>query len=230
MRADPATEAEVLSVLRQPFLAFVDGDVDAWLDAVVPDADLAWIGTGPEEFAKGPDQLRELVAASLVGTSHRTFEWSWQNVSCRGDVAWFSGEATISARAAGQDISLPFRYTGVLERRGGRWLIANIHQSVGDLRQTGPTWDTLLDTVASEVRREHPALAAHAAPDGMVTLLFSDIEASTEMTDRLGGASLRDGHPASLLGVQPRAASYCSKRARGTACGRARARSRRFLR
>jgi class 3 adenylate cyclase len=186
MKADSKTEAEVRAVLRQVFVAFVEGDLDAWISVVIPDDDLAWIGTGPEEFAIGPEHLRELVAASLVGTSHRTFDLTWENISSCGDVAWLTGEATIGARAAGQDISLPFRYTGVFVRREGRWLIANLHQSVGDARQTGATWDTLLDTVASEVRREQPAMAPHAAPDGMVTLLFSDIEASTEMTERLG--------------------------------------------
>lgn len=186
MKADSETEAEVRAVLRQVFVAFAGGDVDAWMSLVVPDADLTWIGTGPAELTIGPDRLRETVLASLVGTSHRTFELSWENISACDDVAWLTGEATIGARAAGRDLSLPFRYTGVFVRRGGRWLIANMHQSVGDARQLGETWDTLLDTVASEVRLEQPALARHAAPDGMVTLLFSDIEASTEMTDRLG--------------------------------------------
>ena len=57
---------------------------------------------------------------------------------------------------------------------------------MGDERQTGDTWDTLIDTVASEVQREQPAMGPHTAPDGMVTLLFTDIEESTQMTDRLG--------------------------------------------
>jgi class 3 adenylate cyclase len=186
MKADPATAAEVRTVLFQVFQAFVDNDIDAWMSQVLPDADLAWIGTGPEELAVGPEKLRELVEASLVGTSHRTFDVSWMNISALDDVAWFTSEATIGARAGGRDISLPFRYTGVLVRRDGRWLIANIHQSVGDARQMGPTWDTLLDTVATEVQREQPPMVVHTAPDGTVTLLFSDIEASTEMTTRLG--------------------------------------------
>jgi class 3 adenylate cyclase len=37
-----------------------------------------------------------------------------------------------------------------------------------------------------EVASEQPDIAAHAAPDGQVTILFSDIENSTQMTERLG--------------------------------------------
>jgi class 3 adenylate cyclase/tetratricopeptide (TPR) repeat protein len=45
---------------------------------------------------------------------------------------------------------------------------------------------TSIDVVASAVADEQPNLRPHAAPDGTVTILFSDIEGSTEMTERLG--------------------------------------------
>jgi class 3 adenylate cyclase len=45
---------------------------------------------------------------------------------------------------------------------------------------------TTIDFVISAVESERPNLAAHAAPDGTVTILFSDIENSTLMTERLG--------------------------------------------
>ena len=43
-----------------------------------------------------------------------------------------------------------------------------------------------IDRVERAVEREQPDLRSHAAPDGTVTLLFSDIEGSTAMTERLG--------------------------------------------
>ncbi len=45
---------------------------------------------------------------------------------------------------------------------------------------------TSIDTVAREVLEQQPDLKKHAAPDGTVTIMFSDIEGSTEKTDRLG--------------------------------------------
>ncbi len=45
---------------------------------------------------------------------------------------------------------------------------------------------TTLDDVAASVVMERPNLQAHAAPDGTVSILFSDIENSTVMTERLG--------------------------------------------
>ena len=43
-----------------------------------------------------------------------------------------------------------------------------------------------IDAVASAVTIEQPDLRSHAAPDGTVTILFTDIEGSTAMTERLG--------------------------------------------
>src|SRR5439155_13866511 len=43
-----------------------------------------------------------------------------------------------------------------------------------------------LDAVVSLVERERPDLRSRAAPDGTVTILFTDIEGSPAMTERLG--------------------------------------------
>jgi class 3 adenylate cyclase len=43
-----------------------------------------------------------------------------------------------------------------------------------------------IDMVAAGVAMERPDLRRHAAPDGRVTIVFSDIEGYTAMTERLG--------------------------------------------
>ncbi len=43
-----------------------------------------------------------------------------------------------------------------------------------------------IDTVARGALAEQPDLKVHAAPDGTVTIMFSDIEGSTVLTERLG--------------------------------------------
>jgi class 3 adenylate cyclase len=45
---------------------------------------------------------------------------------------------------------------------------------------------TSIDDVVSALESEQPDLRAHAAPDGTVAILFSDIEDSTVLTERLG--------------------------------------------
>jgi len=50
---------------------------------------------------------------------------------------------------------------------------------------------TSIDAVAASVERRRPDLRGFAAPDGRVTLMFSDMEGFTQMTERLGD---RDAH------------------------------------
>ena len=45
---------------------------------------------------------------------------------------------------------------------------------------------TSIGDVAEAVTEERPEIRHHAAPDGTITILFSDIEDSTSMTERLG--------------------------------------------
>ncbi len=45
---------------------------------------------------------------------------------------------------------------------------------------------TSIEAVAASAQAEQPDLKAHAAPDGTVTIMFSDIEGSTVLTERLG--------------------------------------------
>jgi class 3 adenylate cyclase len=49
-----------------------------------------------------------------------------------------------------------------------------------------------IDAVAASFGARRPDLAPHAAPDGTVTLIFSDMEGFTEMTERLGDLAARE--------------------------------------
>ena len=51
-----------------------------------------------------------------------------------------------------------------------------------DIRDSTST----IDSVSLQVQRERPSLQGHTAPDGTVTIMFSDIEGSTLLTDALG--------------------------------------------
>jgi len=51
---------------------------------------------------------------------------------------------------------------------------------------SGSSTDASIDAVAASVSRERPDLGRLAAADGRVTLMFSDIEGYSAMTDRLG--------------------------------------------
>ncbi len=49
-----------------------------------------------------------------------------------------------------------------------------------------------IDAVAHAVERERPEISVHPAPDGTVTIMFSDIADSTPLTERLGDQAWQD--------------------------------------
>ena len=61
------------------------------------------------------------------------------------------------------------------------------HLSLPAVQQAeGQSWPTSLDELVAAVVAERPDLAPQAAPDGTVTIMFTDIEGSTDLTVRLG--------------------------------------------
>jgi class 3 adenylate cyclase len=61
-----------------------------------------------------------------------------------------------------------------------------IAQRLGRQHEQPAAASTSVDEVASRVGEERPSLRPAAAPDGTVTMLFSDIEGSTALNERLG--------------------------------------------
>jgi class 3 adenylate cyclase len=70
----------------------------------------------------------------------------------------------------------------------GAWLVPRLIRRNRLLRSTLARlrWRTAIGRIVSWVEAERPDLRRASAPDGTVTLLFSDIENSSRLTERLG--------------------------------------------
>jgi class 3 adenylate cyclase len=100
-------------------------------------------------------------------------------------------------RAAGGDVEQARRLSGeslATARQLGMKVLAERALGLKLRAQGVDTADTehSIYAVASEVERNQPDLGAHAAPDGTVTLMFSDMEGFTVMTERLGDIRARE--------------------------------------
>ncbi len=73
-------------------------------------------------------------------------------------------------------------------------LVEVLHEHVADVSEPleESAAGTSLYAVTSAVQQRAPDLSPQAAPDGTVTLLFSDMEGFTEMTERLGDLRARE--------------------------------------
>ena len=82
-----------------------------------------------------------------------------------------------------------------------RFVVGSVHLALGrgfadKLRAQGSSTShevkRTIDIVAASIDVRRPDLTPHAAPDGTVTLMFSDMEGFTEMTHRLGDLAARE--------------------------------------
>jgi class 3 adenylate cyclase len=76
---------------------------------------------------------------------------------------------------------------GTARQMGARWIVDRaLRDRLEAQGLTGVDVTTSIDEMVSELEHERPDMRAHAAPDGTVAILFSDIEDSTVLTERLG--------------------------------------------
>jgi len=187
VKADAKTAAAVLAVLDKFAERYSKRDFDGVMAHFVPDPDVVVIAAGRDEKRVGPAELKAQLERDWAQSEAASFEFGWRLVSAAGSVAWLAADMTIRANVGGKEMSLPGRVTAVLEQRGDRWLFVQFHYSLPSTELAeGESWPTPIEAVAAAVEAERPDLRSHAAPDGTVTLLFSDIEGSTALTDRLG--------------------------------------------
>jgi class 3 adenylate cyclase len=145
------------------------------------------IGSDPEEWYadEASDvlweaQLPEYAAAG--GLSVRILETEGFE---EGTVGWGAANVLAEIGTLGEN---PARVTAVFHLERGHWHAVQMHFStaVANKDAIGVELTTTVEAVAASVRRDRPSLGVSTAPDGTITLLFTDIEASTELAERLG--------------------------------------------
>jgi class 3 adenylate cyclase len=76
---------------------------------------------------------------------------------------------------------------GTAREMGARWIVDRALRARLEAQGlTGVDVTTSIDEMVSALEEERPDMRAHAAPDGTVAILFSDIEDSTVLTEKLG--------------------------------------------
>ncbi len=161
-----------------------EGDVAALGELFSVEPYVVLVGSDPEEWVRGADalavfgtQLDELSSIELVPVEVVAFS--------SGDVGW----AVASVRQRYRDgHEVDKRVTAVFVIDRGHWRVAHWHVSVGlsNEETAGQVLTTSIANVERTVRGSRPDVGPVAAPDGTVTLMFSDIESSTVLLERLG--------------------------------------------
>jgi len=172
---------EVREVVLRWYRSWSDRDVPAPLGDsftfIGTDASEFWTSTAAEIRALGDAQREELEHAPVLQPGELE-AWS------EGSVGW----AVDRPRFTFPDRpSVPLRLTAVALRVRGRWVLVHAHVSVGVPNEevVGRRLTTSIDELESAVLAERPDVAGPAT-SSEATILFTDIEGSTELLAALG--------------------------------------------
>jgi class 3 adenylate cyclase len=150
------------------------------------------IGTDPEEFIVGGPEARALlkkqleeIKRQLEGLGRLKLEPGTILAYEEGTVGWAVNQITGTFP---DGTSVDTRSTLVFHREDGEWQVVHMHWSIGHSNPEALRLEltTAIDEVAELIERERPELTSVASRDGTVTIMFTDLEASTATNEALG--------------------------------------------
>ena len=166
--------------------AMTSDDIDAVRGMFSTNACLLYVGTDPEEWWTGPGSAEVMLRQNkeLGGIEARP---SAPVAYALGNVGWVADRLRVVLRT-GVEVSV--RLTLVLAIERGQWRIVQWHGSIGEKDEVsfGKALPKNIDHVERSVRADRPDVRPASAPDGTVTIAFTDIESSSVLLDRLGDA------------------------------------------
>jgi ketosteroid isomerase-like protein len=130
VKADAKTQAEVLKVLNRLAEGYAKRDWNIIRPIFASDPDVVLVGTGKDEKRVGVNEIKIQAERDWAQSESTEMSFGWISVSASGNVAWVASDATVRAKAGGQEVVLTARMTAVLEKRDEKWLIVQAHLSL----------------------------------------------------------------------------------------------------
>ena len=154
------------------------------------DPSVTVLGSDPREIFEGFETISTLWDGQVEALGGWTISPERIEAFEDGDFGW---GYTIGRLSAGPLQVDSWRETWIVHREDGEWKAVHAHVSVGVANEElGAEIPTSLEELAEYVARERPRVTQVAAPDGTVTIMFTDSESSTSLNERLGDARWMD--------------------------------------
>jgi len=129
VKADATTEQEIKDFLSQYEAAYEKKDLDAIMKLIAPGANVVFFEADETGRYVGADQIKAAYENSLKQVKSIKGEYKWTSVGSKGDVAWFATEVLFSVDTGEDKVMQPGKWTGVLEKKDGKWLLIQSHFS-----------------------------------------------------------------------------------------------------
>ncbi|MGZ4932632.1 MAG: nuclear transport factor 2 family protein [Halobacteriota archaeon] len=141
MKADAQTEAEIKALLEEMWKRYAQKDLEGCLALWTDAPDLVAVGTGADEIRLGPEELRRGIKREFEQAESIKQSIEWLRISAARDVAWSTGNITLTTTVNDKEVVLPARQTNVYEKRNGAWRVIQLHLSLPAVDQAaGRSW------------------------------------------------------------------------------------------
>lgn len=133
------SEAEVEATIEQFFHSMDTQDLELMETLSAHDAGMVHIGTDTGEIWTGWDELHAATIEQFEGLEYYEAEVKdlQINFAASGAVAWYAHrlDARIKSRGREEQVWKNARFTGVVERRDGQWVMVQTHVSLPESAQ-----------------------------------------------------------------------------------------------
>jgi class 3 adenylate cyclase len=204
---------EVEAVFHRLLASLLAGDEVAVGNLISENAGVRWITTAADEWWSGYEEVVALALARSKETHVVRYEYPRIEGFESGTIGWVAAE-TVGHRVGDE----PFvaRHTVVLELEAGAWRIVQWHISTAapNVEVFGYKMPVSLDQLVSALEMPGGGLS-EGIPAGTVTVVFTDIEDSTVITQESGDqkwAEIVENHFAMLDQIMKRRRGTVIKR------------------
>ncbi|MFN8949275.1 MAG: adenylate/guanylate cyclase domain-containing protein [Alphaproteobacteria bacterium] len=175
---------ELRAFILRLYRFFEAGDADSMRGMTTESPNVVIIGTDPDEWWVGPQTL-ELLGKQVKELSGLVITPGRLVSQAMGSFGWVADDPVLTLSSG---VQVKSRMSFVLGIERGQWRVLHWHTSIGNpnMDALGVHLTTSLDLLEQSIEAELPDLRPASAPDGTVTIAFTDIEASSAMMERLG--------------------------------------------
>ncbi len=142
-RATAETRKEIVRWVRAFARAYSSKDLEKTLAMVEPQQPIAVMGSGPDERNLSFAELKHQIQRDFKQVEKVSMRLGWICADALGDTGWFAAEVKLAVKVEEKKTVYPYRFSGVLVRHGGDWLLRMSHLGlIVSSQAPGQSWPT----------------------------------------------------------------------------------------
>jgi uncharacterized protein (TIGR02246 family) len=127
--AEAQARQEIRDLLTRYARAYERKDIETIMAMIAPGPDTIFVYPGPGGLHVGKSAIKAVYERDFAKFVSATIDYTSLSIRVRGKVAWFTSEWVATIDTGDGEVTIPARWTAVLEKRNGKWLFVQAHFS-----------------------------------------------------------------------------------------------------